>query len=44
VTTARDLARLASAVVRDYPEHAALWSTLDVHIGKRHFGTYNGFW
>jgi D-alanyl-D-alanine carboxypeptidase len=41
VTTARDLARLASAVVRDYPEHAALWSTLDVHIGKRHFGTYN---
>jgi D-alanyl-D-alanine carboxypeptidase len=42
VTTARDLARLASAVVRDYPEHAALWSTLDVHIGKRHFGTYNG--
>jgi D-alanyl-D-alanine carboxypeptidase len=19
-----------------------LWSTLDVHIGKRHFGTYNG--
>ena len=42
VTTARDLARLASAVLRDYPEHAALWSTLDVHIGKRHFGTYNG--
>ena len=41
VTTARDLARLASAVVRDYPEHAAFWSTLDVHIGKRHFGTYN---
>ena len=42
VTTARDLARLASAVVRDYPEHAALWSTLDVQIGKHHFGTYNG--
>jgi D-alanyl-D-alanine carboxypeptidase len=42
VTTARDLARLASAVLRDYPEHAALWSTLDVHIGRRHFGTYNG--
>ena len=42
VTTARDLARLASAVVRDYPEHAQLWSMLDVHIGKRYFGTYNG--
>lgn len=41
VTTARDLARLASAVLRDYPEHAAIWSTLDVHIGNRHFGTYN---
>jgi D-alanyl-D-alanine carboxypeptidase len=42
VTTARDLARLASAVVRHYPEHAQLWSMLDVHIGKQHFGTYNG--
>jgi D-alanyl-D-alanine carboxypeptidase len=42
VTTARDLARLASAVVRDYPEHLRLWSMLDVHIGKQHFGTYNG--
>jgi D-alanyl-D-alanine carboxypeptidase len=42
VTTARDLARLASAVVRHHPEHAQLWSMLDVHIGKQHFGTYNG--
>ena len=42
VTTARDLARLATAVVRDYPSHARLWSMLDMHIGKRHFGTFNG--
>jgi D-alanyl-D-alanine carboxypeptidase len=42
VTTARDLAKLARAVLRDYPEHAPLWSLLDVHIGKRHFGTDNG--
>jgi D-alanyl-D-alanine carboxypeptidase len=42
VTTARDLAKLASAVLRDYPEHADIWSLPDVHIGKRHFGTFNG--
>ena len=42
VTTARDLAKLARAVWRDYPDHARLWSLLDVHIGKRHFGTFNG--
>jgi D-alanyl-D-alanine carboxypeptidase len=42
VTTARDLAKLARAVWRDYPDHARLWSLLDVHVGKRHFGTFNG--
>jgi D-alanyl-D-alanine carboxypeptidase len=42
VTTARDLAKLATAVVRNYPDHARLWSLLDMHIGKRHFGTFNG--
>ena len=42
ITTARDLAKLARAVWRDYPDHAHLWSLLDVHIGKRHFGTFNG--
>ena len=34
VTTARDLAKLAAAVVRDYPEHSELWSMLEVRIGK----------
>jgi D-alanyl-D-alanine carboxypeptidase len=42
ITTARDLAKLARAAWRDYPEHAHFWSQLDVHIGKRNFGTFNG--
>ena len=35
VTTARDLAKLAQAVIRDYPEYAAYWSMVDVKVGKR---------
>jgi D-alanyl-D-alanine carboxypeptidase len=42
VTTARDLARLASAVLRDFPEHVALWSMLEMRIGKRRLHTHNG--
>jgi D-alanyl-D-alanine carboxypeptidase len=42
ITTARDLAKLASAVVRDYPEHAQLWSMLEVRLGKRRLHTHNG--
>ncbi len=42
VTTARDLARLASAVIRDFPEHAPLWSMQEVRIGKRRLHTHNG--
>src|SRR5947207_401865 len=42
VTTARDLARLATAVVRDYPEHAQLWSMLEVRLGKQRLHTHNG--
>ncbi len=42
VTTARDLARLAIAVVRDYPDYARLWSMLGMSIGKRHLPTHNG--
>ena len=42
VTTARDLARLASAVLHDFPEHAALWSMLEMRIGKRRLHTHNG--
>jgi D-alanyl-D-alanine carboxypeptidase len=42
VTTARDLAKLASAVVRDYPEHAQLWSMLEVRLGKIRLHSHNG--
>jgi D-alanyl-D-alanine carboxypeptidase len=42
VTTARDLARLAIAVVRDYPDYAHLWSMTDVRVGKRRMRTHNG--
>jgi D-alanyl-D-alanine carboxypeptidase len=42
VTTARDLAKLATAVVRDFPEYARIWSMVDVRIGKRRLHTHNG--
>jgi len=42
VTTARDLARLARAVIKDFPEHMALWSLVDMRIGKRRLGSHNG--
>jgi D-alanyl-D-alanine carboxypeptidase len=42
LSTARDLARLAVAVVRDYPEHAALWSTRSVKVGNSRMRSYNG--
>jgi D-alanyl-D-alanine carboxypeptidase len=42
VTTARDLAKLARAVVKDYPEYMSYWSMFDAKIGKIHIGTHNG--
>jgi D-alanyl-D-alanine carboxypeptidase len=42
VTTARDLAKLAAAVVRDYPEYAYLWSMLEVKLGKIRLRSHNG--
>jgi D-alanyl-D-alanine carboxypeptidase len=42
VSTARDLARLAAAVLREYPEHARLWSMRSVKIGKSQMRSYNG--
>ena len=41
VTTARDLAILSRAVVRDFPEFAEYWSMPDVRIGKRRLGSHN---
>jgi D-alanyl-D-alanine carboxypeptidase len=42
ITTARDLARLSAAVVRDYPEYAHMWAMLDVKVGKRQLRSHNG--
>jgi D-alanyl-D-alanine carboxypeptidase len=42
VTTARDLARLATAVVHDYPQYAQMWSMQDARVGKRQVRTHNG--
>jgi D-alanyl-D-alanine carboxypeptidase len=42
VTTARDLAKLARAVMKDYPEYMSYWSMFDARIGKIHIGTHNG--
>lgn len=40
-TTARDLARLARAVVSEFPEYAHYWSAPEVRIGKKRLGTHN---
>jgi D-alanyl-D-alanine carboxypeptidase len=42
ITTARDLAKLAAAVVRDYPQYAHMWSLLEARVGKRVLHTHNG--
>lgn len=42
VSTARDLAKLSLAVVRDFPAYAHLWSMVDMRIGKRRLRTHNG--
>ena len=41
MTTARDLARLTRAVVRDFPEHLAMWALPDVHVGKVRMRNHN---
>lgn len=41
VTTARDMAVLAMALLRDYPEHYPLFNQRSVTIGKRSRGTVN---
>src|SRR5262249_45117024 len=36
VTTARDLGKLARAVIADFPEFASYWGMFDARIGKIH--------
>jgi D-alanyl-D-alanine carboxypeptidase len=40
-TTARDLAKLARAVIKDYPEYARLWVMPEMRIGKIRLTTHN---
>jgi len=42
MTTARDLAKLSRAVLKDFPEYASYWSMPDAKIGKRRLSTHNG--
>ncbi|HKQ55388.1 MAG TPA: D-alanyl-D-alanine carboxypeptidase family protein [Methyloceanibacter sp.] len=42
VTTARDLAKLARAIIIEFPEHAALFTTVTVQVGKQTIRTHNG--
>lgn len=42
VTTARDLAKLTRAVLKDFPEYAHYWSLLEVRVGKQRIMGHNG--
>ncbi len=42
VTTARDLAKLARAVTREYPEYGGWWALPEVRIGKIRLTSHNG--
>ena len=42
VTTARDLAKLARAIIIAFPEHADLFTTIEVQVGKQIMRTHNG--
>ena len=41
VTTARDLAKLARAIIVEFPEHADLFSSIKVQVGKKIMRTHN---
>ena len=42
ITTAHDMAKLAQALIRDFPEHAGLFKLDKVKVGRRSLGTHNG--
>ena len=41
VTTARDLAKLSRAIVRDFPEHNHYWALSDMRMGRIRIATHN---
>ncbi len=42
MTTARDLAKLARAVITEYPQYGPYWAMADARIGKIKLATHNG--
>ncbi len=42
ITTARDMAILAQAVVKEFPEYAGYWKMPAFQLGKRRLGSHNG--
>ncbi len=42
VTTARDLAKLARAIIVEFPEYADLFTAIQVQVGKQVVRTHNG--
>ncbi len=42
VTTARDLAKLARAAIKDYPQHTPYWSMFNAKVGRILIGSHNG--
>jgi D-alanyl-D-alanine carboxypeptidase len=42
VTTARDLAKLARAIIVEFPEYAGLFNAVQVQVGKQILRTHNG--
>jgi D-alanyl-D-alanine carboxypeptidase len=42
VTTARDLAKLTVAVLREFPTYASMWAAVEMRIGKRRLRSHNG--
>lgn len=42
ISTARDLAILARATLRDFPEHNALWGMSEFQLGKQKLRSHNG--
>lgn len=41
LTSARDIAKVARAVLSEYPQYASYWAMPAMHIGKRRLGSHN---
>jgi D-alanyl-D-alanine carboxypeptidase len=44
VTTARDLAKLTRAIIIAFPEHADLFTTVEVQVGKQIMRSITAYW